>query len=109
MDPKPEAGETTFSVFWLFKCTAYDIDELRRACFGVGWRVCTNLQMGRMSYKNQQHEHDFDSEYLVVISSKHSHHKIFYRLFSFIVGLNVTVRQQSIHAATSFADSFSGW
>jgi hypothetical protein len=69
MDPKSEAGETMFSVCWLFKFSTYDIDELRRACFWVRWGVCTKLQTGRTSHDNQQNELYCNSEYLVIVAS----------------------------------------
>ena len=86
MDPKSGVGETMSSACWLFKLLTRDTDDLRRACFRVRRRVCTKPQMGRMSHENQQDELYYNSEYMVVVSSKHNCHSIFYHLISLLVG-----------------------
>lgn len=65
--------------------------------------------MGRMSHENQQHEHDCNSEYMVVVSSKHNCHNTSYHSFSLPVVLNVT-RKAAIYLRDDvIADSFGGW
>lgn len=62
-----------------------------------------------MGHENQQDEHSCDSEYLGLVSSKHSCHSIFYRSISRLVSLIVT-REAAIYLCGDvIANSFGGW